>query len=359
MKFTAPKNALKTALEATVKATTTKGSLQILAGVRIDAEGDRLSFTGSNRDLTIRTKCDASIETTGSVIASGAVLLGMVSNFAGKDITFTSTDDGLNLSDGSVSYDIGTYDTSEWPRLPEVPSEMVELDTKRFLDGLANVIVAVSKDDTRPLLTSIRIDQVDGGVVLAATDSFRLATCVVSDVSMGESANVPSMAMDAVLKVAKSEKLGLHVTANEAHFRSGDTTVTTQLIEGQYPPYRNLLQKPGSTLKVSAKALGDAVKRTLILKDNDVPVVLTLSEGSLTVSYASRSVRGMSSETVDCEWNGHEGFRVGYNSTYLIDGLNRANGIIDVNIIDNLKPAQFTENGFLYLLMPVKMAATA
>jgi len=136
--------------------------------------------------------------------------------------------------------------------------------------------------------------------------------------------------------------------------------LTTRLIEGEFPNYRQLIPSSyPNRLIVGKSALLDAVRRVkLLVRDQTTPVRIALRPDGIQLTVVSQEV-GQATEDVDAKYEGAE-ITVAFNPTYLIDGIEAINGDeVLLETLDALKPATIrsTEgNDYLYLLMPVRVS---
>jgi DNA polymerase-3 subunit beta len=243
------------------------------------------------------------------------------------------------------------------------------------------VVRAASSDDARPLLTGVLIAAEGSGVRLVATDSYRLAMRDIdgSD-ALVDSAQilVPARALAelqrlSVLGSAAKETgaategdgnvgptVGLSVGEHDVTFTAGGVKVSTRLLDGSYPDYRQLIPADyPNRLHVGKDSLLDALRRVrLLVRDNTTPVRLSMRSGGVDLTVVSQEV-GDASETVDADFDGTE-LTIAFNPTYLIDGVEAVTGDeVLLETVDATKPATVRaaeETNFRYLLMPVRVS---
>ena len=242
------------------------------------------------------------------------------------------------------------------------------------------MVRAASSDDARPLLTGVLIAPEGTGVRLVATDSYRLALRDIegSDAFVGTSQIlVPARALaelqrlSALGSVKGSEgggegdtgdrgAVGLSIGDHDVTFTAGDVKVSTRLLDGTYPDYRQLIPAEyPNRLHVGKDSLLDALRRVrLLVRDNTTPVRLSMRHGGVDLTVVSQEV-GDASETVDADFEG-EDLTIAFNPTYLIDGVEAVSGDeVLLETVDATKPATVRaaeETDFRYLLMPVRVS---
>src|SRR5207253_10366960 len=157
--------------------------------------------------------------------------------------------------------------------------------------------------------------------------------------------------------LAGADQVTLRLGDREATFEVGDIRLTSRLIEGDFPNYRQLIPSGyPNRLVVGKEALIDAVRRVKLLAREAAPVRLSLRPDGLELTATTQDV-GQAREDLDAKYEGAE-MTVAFNPEYLIDGIEAATGDeISLETTDALKPATMrtmAATDFLYLLMPVR-----
>ena len=171
---------------------------------------------------------------------------------------------------------------------------------------------------------------------------------------------VPSRALGELTRLlGGATEVTLYLGEFEATFSVGHTRLTTRLIEGEFPNYRQLIPSSyPNRLTVAKEALLDAVRRVKLLARESAPVRIELKAGGLELTAATQDV-GQAREELDAKYEGSE-MVVAFNPEYLIAGVEAATGDeVVLETLDALKPAilRSTETtDFLYLLMPVRVS---
>ena len=215
---------------------------------------------------------------------------------------------------------------------------------------------------------------------MVATDSYRLAMRDIdgSD-ALTDSAQilVPARALAELQKLSvlgssskeggtggegdgEGPTVGLSVGDHDVTFTAGGVKVSTRLLDGSYPDYRQLIPAEyPNRLHVGKDSLLDALRRVrLLVRDNTTPVRLSMRSGGVDLTVVSQEV-GDASETVDADFDGAE-LTIAFNPTYLIDGVEAVTGDeVLLETVDATKPATVRaaeETNFRYLLMPVRVS---
>jgi DNA polymerase-3 subunit beta len=201
------------------------------------------------------------------------------------------------------------------------------------------------------------------GLRLVATDSYRLAMRDLPGTTLlaeGQHVLVPARALGELGRVLSgAQQVTLRLGADQASFEVGAVRVTTRLIEGEFPNYRQLVPSGyPNRLTVGKEPLLDAVRRVKLLAREATPIRLALRPDGLELTAVTHDV-GQAREDLDAKYEGSE-MVVAFNPEFLIDGVDATPGDdVVLETLDSLKPATLraTEGtDFLYLLMPVRVS---
>jgi DNA polymerase III subunit beta len=154
------------------------------------------------------------------------------------------------------------------------------------------------------------------------------------------------------------EELQVRLGEREATFQTGQTRLSTRLIEGEFPNYRNLLPSSyPNLLTVGKAAMLEAIRRVKILAQDSTPVRLTLGGDTVQLTAITQDV-GNAVEEIDASYDGVE-MTVAFNPDYLAAGIDAIDSDdVTLATMDPMKPAVLRGVGrddYLYLLMPVRV----
>lgn len=364
MKFRCERDTLVDALGTAGRAVSGRGGqLPVLSGLQLQLVGDALTVTGSDLDLTIATELVVAGEVDGTVVIPSKLLNDVVRSLDGGAVEVECKELDASVRSGRSDFSIRTIASDEFPKLASPEGQQVTIEAASFVAALRQVVPAASSDDSRPILTGVLVTAMDtGGVRLVATDSYRLAVRDLPGTSLletGQSVLVPSRALQEVARlVGDAESLVLEIGERDATFNVAGLSVTTRLIDGDFPNYEGLIpEKNPNRLTVSRAELLDAVKRVRLMAQESTPVRLNMTSDGLQLVAITQDV-GEAHEQIDASYNGEE-LTVAFNAGYLLDGVEVAPGEeVHLDTIDALKPAVMRagdDENFLYLLMPVRV----
>jgi DNA polymerase-3 subunit beta len=366
VKFRCERDTLADAVSTAQRAVASRtGAMPVLSGLRVTLTQGSVELVGTDLELTIRVSVPAETEGEGSAVIPARLFAEILQKLeAGRvDVEFEDAD--ARIQGGRFAMTLRTLAAGEFPRLSELDAEGVRVDAAAFAEALRQVVPAASKDDARPILTGVLLTASADGLRLVATDSYRLALRDLQGVSMlaeGQKVLVAAKGLGEVQRLltsAGSEQIDVVLGEREVLFRVGNSEITTRLIEGEFPNYRQLLPDTHeSRLTVSRQQLLDAVRRVGLLARDTTPVRMEFNALGVKLSSSSPDL-GQAVETVEARYEG-EDLTVAFNPQYLIDGLTASVGeSIQLDVRDGLKPGVMhgETGGFTYLVMPVRLPA--
>jgi DNA polymerase-3 subunit beta len=271
----------------------------------------------------------------------------------------------VELVGGAATFHIRTLRLEDFPPLPEPdPDSRVEVPAAAFVATILKVARSASRDETRPVLTGILVSASGTELRMVATDSYRLS---VKETTLDEplqgsfEANVPARALQELSRIAQQgedERLTVSVRTNQVVFEAGGVLLSSRLIDGQFPNYRQLLPDTyDHELQLAGSEVTDVVRRMSLLAQKNAPLRLAFREGELTVSARTPDV-GEASESLPVPFQG-EPLEIGFNPDFLRDGLESVDaGDLILKLISPLRPGLIQAadgSGFIYLLMPIRL----
>ena len=198
---------------------------------------------------------------------------------------------------------------------------------------------------------------------MVATDSYRLSvkeTRLETPLAEGFEANIPARALEELGRLVRDdvEEISIGVRANQVVFEIGGLVLSSRLIDGQFPNYRQLLPETYEhELRVNREEFLEVVRRISLMAQKNAPLRLSFTEGEVRISAQTPDV-GEASEPLPMPFAG-EPMEIGFNPDFLIGGLESA-GASDVllKLISPLRPGMIESgdgSGFLYLIMPIRL----
>ena len=363
LRISVSKDELVSVLGVVSRAVSTRTSVQILSGVLLEARGGELRLAATDMELSLRAAVGVELEGDGAVVVPGKTLTDIARLLPVDEVVIEHrpTESVVHITSGTASYTLHTYNPEDFPRLPELDvAQTFSVDRASLLETIHRVARAASRDESRPVLTGVLAQFGSGTLVMAATDSYRLAVkqTELSGTSAELEAIIPGRALQELARVASTgDTIEVGVHDNQVLFAIDGIWLTTRRIDGQFPNYRQLLPEQFEhELTLPRSELLDVVRRASVMIQRATPLQLRFAEGELTVVARTHDV-GESQETMPVGFSG-EPLEIGFNAEFLRDGLESIDGDdVRMKLISPLRPAvlQGESDDFTYLVMPIRL----
>src|SRR5690625_213070 len=291
------------------------GALPVLSGVRILSSRNETSVTGTDLDITVSARFNSGTEGF-HVVVPARILTNVIKSLPTGMVELEAPGeatelDALTVRAGAFESTIRLLPKSEWPHdatKVDVDGTMSDVSADALTEALARVGRAASTDDARPILTGTLFEPTNNGLRLVATDSYRLAVYDLDSVSLGVKENtlVPARALRELARVLPSTgTVKIDLDDRAMSIQTGEVTISTRLIQGDYPNYGGLLKTDlPNRLQVDTTALTEAVDRVALLASMpNTPIRLGLEENLINVSAITQGV-GEAVEAVDAKYDG-------------------------------------------------------
>jgi len=374
MKFVCPQNPLTGAIGLASRAVATRPDRPALAGVLLaaNAEAQTLALTGFNLEVGIHLTMATAVSESGELVVPAKLFGDIVSRLPESDVTVTVRDTTATVACGSSRYEIQGLPAAEFEALPVVDSpETLYLPVEKVLEGMRASLFAAATDETKQVLRGVRVTASAERLELAATDGHRLAVVEMALVEPG--AEMPMGHLEATIPVRTLRELERMLTPlpevavavqcdrAQVTFTSGDRRLTSRLLDGAYPNYRQLLPAQFEReVTLDRKQFVAALERVAILADRKNNIV------KLTIDTLAQEVKlsveapdlANGSETLTVQASG-ESMDIAFNVRYLLDGLKvmdssevqlRLNGAVQPAVLQPLGSTKMS-----YLIMPVQI----
>jgi DNA polymerase-3 subunit beta len=367
MKLTLPTATLLTQLQTVTRVASTRSAVQALSGVMVLANDTGAELLATDTEVGLRVPLPAEVARPGNVLLPARLLLDVVRALPAEQLSLElrpSEQDVELLCAGAV-FHLRTLRAEDFPALPTAAEESrMTLPADAFVRTIERVARSASHDETRPVLTGILISASDRELRMVATDSYRLSvkrTALDTPLQGSLEANVPARALQELTRVAQQyqcAELTLGLGQNQVIFELGGAILSSRLIDGQFPNYRQLIPESADhELTLSAPELTSVVRRISLLAQKNAPLRLAFGEGELTVSAQTPDV-GEASETIPVPFHG-DPFEIGFNPEFLRDGVESIDTEeLVMKLISPLRPGliESPEAGdFVYLVMPIRL----
>ncbi|MGE5073836.1 MAG: DNA polymerase III subunit beta [Anaerolineae bacterium] len=309
MKATVLQENLAHGLNIVSRAVSSRSTLPVLSNILIATDEGRLRLSATNLELGITCWIAARIEQEGSTTVPARTFSDLINTLPGEQVQLsldTSTQT-LNVRGGSSTNDIKCIDAQEFPPLPVPDLEgAVQLNVADFREMIQQVAFAASGDEARPVLMGVLLQVDKDKLTLAAADGFRLSVRKATLSSAAQaplSAIIPARCLVELARVASDGDAPLYMVAPKGRgqviFRVKDVEVTSQLIDGTFPDYQQIIpRKYSSRTLVATSALLKACKQAEIFAREGSNVArLNIKSGNGQLQPSEVEITATSEET--------------------------------------------------------------
>lgn len=365
---------LKNAVGVVSRVLVTKPQMPILANILLETKDGQLILTASNLETTVTLAIGAKIETPGAFTVPGRTLGEVVAGLTAEKITLTTEENNLLIAGGKFKAKIAGLPAADFPKLTNNNEKAAvaawDFSKTDFLKIINQVSFAAALDDGRASLTGILFKPGPDGLVLAATDGFRLSVVSLPEVKNKdvESFLLPAKALLEIVRIME-DKISLTLVSNQVIFTTGEIKIYCRCIAGKFPEFEKIIPA-NSSLKIVAatEELNKAVKLAAIFARNSANIVkLKVSPRgeagkSQKLKVSANAPQTGENETemeVEIEKGGEEEFAIAFNYRYLLDFLSNINSQeFTAEFNDSLSSGVFrlpSDPNFLHLIMPVRV----
>ena len=367
MKISLEREALLRQLQTVSRVASTRSAIQALSGVQLVAASSGCKLLATDMDVGLRVPVEAEVIREGVVVLPARLLLDVVRLLPAQQVSLElrPQEQDVELVSGNATFHIRTLRAEDFPPFPEPePDSAVSLPVEAFVSTALKVANSASRDETRPVLTGILVSASDKELRMVATDSYRLSvkeTVLEAALPSGFEVNVPARALQELARVAghtEDEQLRISVRQNQVLFELDGIILSSRLIDGQFPNYRQLLPETFEhELRLVGAELTDVVRRISLLAQKNAPLRLSFQPGELTISAQTPDI-GEALESLPVSFQG-EPLEIGFNPEFLRAGLEAIEeGDVVLKLISPLRPGLIEsgdESRFRYLIMPIRL----
>lgn len=353
----------------------TKPQMPILSHVLLTAKSGQLSLTVSNLETTTVVTVGAKVETAGDFTVPAKTLLEIVNSLSAEKVSLEVIEGVLSLACGRFKAKINGVPATEFPQILGAgvtgqDGSSWEIDRSAFLAAVSRVSFVAATDESRAVLTGILFRPRASGIILAATDGFRLSVVTIDKIAagkVGEDFIVSAKALGEAAKIlndskAETLKVKLLPETNEIFFDFGEIKIYSRLIAGNYPDFEKIIP-PNSIIKivVSAEELLKLTRLAAIFARDSANIVkLKIKNSKLKISANAPQVGENEGEMdIQTEKDDNEEFVIAFNYRYLLDLLACISaGELTVEFTSSLAAGVFRlpkDPNFLHIIMPVRV----
>ncbi|MDC3414908.1 DNA polymerase III subunit beta [Aquibacillus sp. 3ASR75-11] len=376
MKFIIQREPLMESVQNVIKAISSRTTIPILSGIKIEATNNGIKLTGSDSDISIESFIPIEengivyveqIE-TGSVVLQAKYFPEIIRKLPDKTVEL-EVDEKLKVTirSGSAEFSLNGQDAEEYPMLPQIHNEdSFDLPSDMLKDLIRQTAFAISTLETRPILTGVNVKAIDNNLYFVATDSHRLASRQIpfENQTLGfSSVVIPGKSLNELNKIIgdTQENVNICIMQNQIMFQTKNVYFLSRLLDGNYPETSRLIPEQSKTIVyVSTNDLLRAIDRASLLakeNKNNVVKLVTKPNNQLEVSSNSPEIGRVLEEVTAKHINGEE-LKISFSSKYMLDALKAIDSDqVKIEFTGAMRPfiIRPTENDqILQLILPVR-----
>lgn len=364
MKIECSVEKLKDAVTKAEKIVGKTSSLESLKSILFIASGNSLKIRSTNLSLGLEIELPAKIEEEGEVVVSGEVINNTLTNLnlSDKTIRLEKVNENLFLNNKKTSITIKSISSEDFPTIPFVEGNSFEIETEKFMEGIKSVFYSSATSDIKPEIASVFIYSQENQVFFVSTDSFRLAEKSIKTKNAPEIEGliIPFKNILEIIKLLSDTKgeMKVYYNKNQVSFVRSGFYLTSRLINGSFPDYRQIVPKEHKTRAVVIKKdFIEAIRLSNVFSDkfNQIKLIIDPKAKKLEV-YAINKDVGENKTIIEGALEG-QAVEMNLNYKYILDcfqSINEDSVVLEMN--ETNRPMVIKGNGdksFLYLIMPM------
>ena len=337
MKLSCLQENLSRGLGIVGRAASVRSTLPITQNILLAAEQSRLKLVATNLEMATTCWVGAKIEQDGITTIPARLLIDFVNSLPNELIEITLPDNShtLEISSGRFQAHINGIDAQDFPPIPDVSDGLAaNIESNALREGITQVVFAAATEESRPVLTGINAEFEGEQLKLVGADGFRLAvheTALNSAVKEKTTVIIPTRTLSELNRLLGEQEEPVEITINQqksqALFRLKNAELVSQLIQGSFPDYSQVIPQSYTTRAVVdvSEFLRVIKMSSIFARDSSGIVRLVVAPGTelipgkVTVSAQAEEVGGNTSE-IDALVDGEEA-KIAFNARYLSDVL--------------------------------------
>ncbi len=363
MQFTTTKISLVNAVNTVQKAVSTKTTLPILEGILFEAIDNDIYLMGTDMEIGIRTKLSGNVYREGKVVLSAKLISELSRKLPDDEVKIELKENNKTLiSCKNSEFNIQGEAGEDFPKMPEVVGEKNALIPKELFRSLIKeTIFSVAKSDNIPILTGELLEISDGEFKIVALDGYRLALRKAKtepDIEVKEV--IPERTMMEIYRLLsmKEEDVYLSATKNQVLFTIGETSMVSNLLQGEYINYKQIIPSNSTTkVKVNTQELLSSCERAALMVRDGKNNLIKMNFSDSVLEILSNSDLGNLHESIDVDMKG-DPLKIAFNCNYFIDALKAVSEEeINLEFTTSVSPCVIKPvdgDYFTYLILPVR-----
>ncbi len=329
MKLIVTQENLARALAVVGRVAQAKAQLPVLSNILLKTDNNQLLLAATNLEIAITERIGAKIQTEGSITIPARLMSEYITNLPKDNISLELEKNKLHIITENFRSTINGVSAEEFPELPaiESPTEII-IPAKDIKKAITQTILTTSRDETRPILTGVYAHTQDESLYFAATDGYRLSEKKIISTKEMMKAIIPAQTLQDVTRVLPEDcdEVKMLFDSQQVRFLMNDIEITSRLIEGAFPDYRQLIPSSSEVLFTCSKDELMRITKVASLFARESGGSVTIKTDSTVGSVSIHSLASQLGEnTSEIQTKPSGDGQITLNSRYIIEAL----GVID------------------------------
>lgn len=364
MKININQRILTNRINVVQKGISTRTTLQILNGILLETVDGKLKLTATDLEIAIETYADCNVIEEGSIVVNSRIFGDIIKKLPNSNISISINDSNINIKCEKSEFNILGSQASEYPELPPIINQnSFNISTDLFKSAISQTVFATTQDETRPILTGVLLEIVDGIGSFVALDGYRLALRTMPiDSKEDVKVVIPGRVLTELNKILGDGEEILNIVIAPGHiiFNIGETLVFSRLLEGQFLNYKDIIRKDHKTnVLINKRDFQNSLERASLMAKEEKANLVKLNLVEDKVIIKSNSEIGDVHEEITATHEG-ETMDIAFNSKYIIDGIKAIDSEeVKLYFMGHLNPCiikPVDDDNYTYLVLPVRLA---
>jgi len=365
MEIKVTKAALLDALKKAQKVVSSKAAVPVLQNVLIEAQDGKVVATCSDLTRTIVATTTCEVIEEGRTTLPAKMLSSVISAAGDGQIEIKVNEkDRAVIKSGQAKFTLNGLPATEFPKLPKISGEPIELPSAKLKEMLRYVKYAASQDETRATIRSVLLDFKDSAVSAVATDGRRLAkfdATLEAEVADSQWVIPIASVADIYDNLASEGNVAITIATSQMVVDFGTVKVYTKMLEDAYPNYRQVIPSSfGTKVVVSRDELLSAIGRVSVFANDGAASTVTFnfSAGELVLSASTTDV-GESRDSIAIKYDSEKAIEIRFNPVYVNEAISAMeDDELAIYLNDGHSPCKISRvdtDDFTYVLMPLRV----
>lgn len=369
MKFSIPRSTLQIGINTVQNTVPTRSTLPVLSNILVEAEGERVRLSATDLEVSISSTVEGNVVEKGAITIPAKKFADIVRELPEAEVFLEVEGEKMNINCERASFTLIGLPAEEFPQLPSFESEKaIGWEAAILGDALRKTKFAVSTDETRYVLNGVFMEIKDGQAFLVATDGKRLAYIqknIAASNGQEFKGVVPIKAVNELSRILGRVGEGdegvveLDLGENQVSFTVGPTSLTSRLIEGQFPNYSQVIPEAYErNVKTNTQRIIHAIRRMSIFAEEVASSIkINIRQDGMNITTNTPGV-GEGSEDVEISMEGAD-VSIAYSPGYILDALkNIDTEEVNLQLTNELGPSVIRPEGsedYLCVVMPMRL----